>query len=596
MGVKPDDMKHLFYALVCVAAVAVACSEKPEIVLEPESNVRTVTLTASLSQTKVDVNMLDGKVTWAAGDAVAVWNTEGTKFRFDIESGEGTSLATFKCSTFEGTLGAKAVYPYEWAGAAAGTVTIPEYIAWVDGYVPAVMASTVSEITAGEVAPLYFHSLMTIMDFTLQDVPAYACAFKIWSKTGADLHGTWTVSADCTSLTDITTGGNTQQVIYFPYKTAYGAEATMKIRAAVPSYSYTDLMIRVLDGDETVIEGTGKMVPTSVTSLMGADAGAYIVMPALNIRSLVGSARDNYIKVEGVKWAKGNLRVKQEASYEDGWQAGFNLFDYQWQTAYAETDAVTVTEPKTSDVARSTTFYDLFNWGGLGRSCQYNNSGYITPTTAKFDISGRVFSAREGDKDALDAAEVTGDDRFHYWDVFSGYNGGVSDAENGIGNPTIFGDLAFWASKGQYRMPTSSEIVKLRTNNTAATGQAGYYNTPGGDTVFGVLLTSTPSWTSASMNTTAVELSDADLESGLFLPKAGRRSSTETHSKIRFFDNQGVYWSSTFGSLAADHETSSTILAWRLNYTCDYGYTTNLNGNEWGDVKAGNCIRPVLVD
>ena len=86
MGVKPDDMKHLFYALVCVAAAAVACSEKPEVVLVPESNVRTVTLTASMSQTKVDVNTLDGKVTWSAGDAVAVWNTEGTKFRFDIES------------------------------------------------------------------------------------------------------------------------------------------------------------------------------------------------------------------------------------------------------------------------------------------------------------------------------------------------------------------------------------------------------------------------------------------------------------------------------------------------------------------------------
>lgn len=590
-----------YFAIICLAAAAVACSEKPEIILEPEAGTRTITLTAALPQTKLAVNTTSGKVTWTDGDAIAVWNTAGTKFEFIIEDGVGTDNATFKCTTFDGELGTKAVYPYAWAGEDEGTITIPEYIEWVDGYVPAVMASTVSEITAGEVAPLYFRSLMAIMEFTLQNVPAYACALKLWSAAGKQLNGTYAVNASCDGLEEIPVGTNTvpktnDQIIYFPYKTAYGAEATVTIRAAVPAFAYTDLKIRVLDGDEDVIEGTAKGVPNSVTAQMGGDQSAYVIMPTLNIRTLVGTARDNYVKVEGVKWAKGNLRVKKEASYEDGWQAGFNLFDYQWQTAYAESDGNTVTEALSSDVSRSTTFYDLFNWGGLGRSCQYNNSGYITPTTAKFDISGRVFSTREGSKEVLDAAVLDEDDRFQFWDVFSGYNNGVSDPATGTGNPTIYGDIAFWASKGQYRMPTSSEIVKLRTNESAATGQAGYYITPGGDTVYGVLLKSTPSWSSASMNTTAVEVTDADLESGLFLPKAGRRASSETHSKIRFFNNQGAYWSSTFGSLAEGHTTSSTILAWRKEYNCDYGYTIYLNSNEWGDVKAGNCIRPVLVD
>ena len=98
------------------------------------------------------------------------------------------------------------------------------------------------------------------------------------------------------------------------------------------------------------------------------------------------------------------------------------------------------------------------------------------------------------------------------------------------------------------------------------------------------------------MNTTAVEFTDSDLESGLFLPKTGRRASSETHSKIRYFNNQRAYWSSTFGSLASGYETCATIVGWKKDFSGGiYGYTTAWNGNNIGDVKAGNPIRPVYI-
>ena len=581
-------MKRILIIIAIAAAAAVACNK--EALVEPVEKDGTITVSASIPDTKLAVKA--GKVMWSDADEIAVYNTEGSKYVLSIIAGAGTNYAKFSGS-FSGTLDPDlAVYPAAFAGNTSGEVVIPKYLEHSDNVV-SVMVSTL-ELNGSDVEAVCFHHVMGLVEFTLKDLPAYACALKVFSKTGAQLNGIYTINDSHDGViceTGSSEAGTNDRIYYFPYTTAYGEDASIKCFVPVAPFAYTDLAIRVLDGDEDIIEGTALKCKAADIA-----AGDYLAMPAVNVRKQVGKARDKFVKVEGVKWAKGNLRVKEEASYEDGWQPGFNVFEHQWQTAYAERDGITVSDEQKDDVERDSKFFDLFNWGGLGRSCQFNNSGFITSTTAKFDISGRVFSIREGSSDAFDAATLEGDERFHFWDVFSGYNAGVSDPEAGTGNPTIYGDVAFWASKGQYRMPASGEIVKLRTNKTAATGQAGYYYTPGGDKIFGVLLTSTPSWAKPDMNISLVEFSDADMESGLFLPKTGRRASTNTHAKIRFFNNQCAYWSSTFGSLAEGHTTSATIVAWKLNFDGGlYGYTTNLNGDEWGDVKAGNPIRPVYI-
>ena len=346
-------MKKLMY-LACIAVAAIACN-KEMIPSENQldENIRTVTLTACLPDTKVSVAS-NGKVTWSSEDEIAVYNTDGEKFNFTVKDGAGTSNATFECSTFSGTLSDIAVYPAEWAGDSAGKIVIPEYIERSDN-IPAVMASTINSGDSGddhEIAPLYFKSLMFIMEFTLKDLPAYACAFKLWSQSGAQLNGTYKINSSRDALVSVDEK-NSGQIIYFPYKTAYGSDATVKVYAAIPAYEYTDLRIRVLDGDESVIEGTSKLIPAS--NFKGQSADAYITMPELNIRSMVGDSRKDFIKVEGVKWAKGNLRVKQEESYEDGWQAGFNIFDNQYETVYASQDQSSV------NYTHSTTYYDVFN-------------------------------------------------------------------------------------------------------------------------------------------------------------------------------------------------------------------------------------------
>ena len=585
-----------YFAIICLAMAAIACSKESVTETHPEAEgVRTVTLTATLPSTKVNVDLENnGKVTWSSDDKIAVYNNDGKKFIFTIKAGAGTSNATFNCSTFSGTLNDIAVYPAEWAGDSPGDIVIPEYIERSDN-IPAVMASTINSGDSGddhEIAPLYFKSLMFIMEFTLKDLPAYACAFKLWSQSGAQLNGTYTINASRDALESVPVR-NSGQIIYFPYKTAYGSDATVKVYAAIPAYEYKDLRIRVLDGDEDVIEGTSKLIPARY--FKGQSADAYITMEELNISSMVGDSRKDFIKVEGVKWAKGNLRVKQEESYEDGWQAGFNIFDNQYETVYASQDQSSV------NYTHSTTYYDVFNWGGLGRTTRYGNSGFITQTDAgnegieRLDISGKIFSRREGTFDELQESILSGDAQFAYWNVFAGYDGGK-------GNPNIYGDVAYWASKGKYRMPTNNEIVTLRAavDKQHANAEACYYML-GDVRIDGILLTSTPSWVESTLITTSRELTEADLESGLFLPKTGRREQGVTNCKVVFANAQGYYWSSTFGkggsnSSGVDCSTSATIIGWRAANTCDYGYTFATNNNKPnGAVSGGLPIRPVLI-
>ncbi len=591
-------MKKLMY-LACIAVAAIACN-KEMIPSENQldENIRTVTLTACLPDTKVSVAS-NGKVTWSSEDEIAVYNTDGEKFNFTVKDGAGTSNATFECSTFSGTLSDIAVYPAEWAGASAGKIVIPEYIERSDN-IPAVMASTIDGGDGNEIAPLYFNSLMFIMEFTLKDLPAYACAFKLWSQNGAQLNGSYTINSSRDALESVPEG-NTGQIIYFPYKTAYGSDATVKVYAAIPAYEYTDLRIRVLDGDESVIEGTSKLIPAS--NFKGKGADAYITMPELNIRSMVGNSRKDFVKVEGVKWAKGNLRVWKSGTDGTGWQVGWNIYDNQWESQYLLIaddnkllDGTSENFTLNNALYKEGTLYthwDYFSWGTLSRTSRVHNAP-ITSSVSNFEISGKVFSLpnKKGDI-ATEATELSGEDRW------------VDVGSFQSTNSSLAGDLAFWASKGQYRLPTKNEINKLYAKNYAGAGsnyahmQAGYYIVDG-KRVNGILFTSCPSWETTKYNTTAIELSSEDMESGLFLPKIGERNkndnpATYDATTVKFFNSWGAYWSGTYGGLNEGFEDCAVHIFFTSSNAMNYGYTSNPSNSISGQTILGNAIRPVYI-
>ena len=572
--------------------------------------VRQVVLDASLPQadepSKVTV-ATTGKLAWSEGDAFAIYDTDGNKVKMLLSLGAGTAKGVFAGKILSGKdvdLTKAAVFPYDYAGDTPGQVVIPPYIPWTENAsAPVVMAAEltgkdndgVTHITMGT-----FRHLMAVIEFTLQDLPAFARGFKLWSATGAQLSGTYGIKATLDGLTwpDPSERTNTQQTICFPYKSAYGASATIKVSVSIPAYAFTDLAIRVIDGDEAVIEGSGQLMPSRYQQL---EVGDYVSMPTLNIRSKMGSSRSDYVKVEGIKWAKGNLRAWADGTTGSGWQSGWNVYDNQWESQYAlKNDSVS---GSSTDFTMNDALYkvdgnyvhwDYFSWATLGRASRVHNQ-QVTSSEADFNICAKIFSASAGGGDISQMTEVTDQ------------SDGIRFAPNGFGdeNPSLYGDVAFWASKGQWRLPSQTEIRRLYAKIDAGTEhsahmQAGYYMA-GSKKINGILFTACPSWEYTTYNKTAVELTDADLESGLFLPKVGERTTNTTPStynsaNIRYFNAWGVYWCGTYGSRNSGYEDCVRHINFVTSNEMTYGYTSQLSNTITGQSLLGNAIRPVKVE
>ena len=239
--------------------------------------------------------------------------------------------------------------------------------------------------------------------------------------------------------------------------------------------------------------------------------------------------------------------------------------------------------------------WDYFSWGTIGRASRVHNQQFIS-TVSNFDICGKVFSApREGTEkvDISTCSELEGEARFAADDTFSSTNGRLG------------GDLAFWASKGQYRMPTKGEVNNLYAKNFAGNGsdhanlQAGYIMVDG-KKVNGILFTSCPSWSTTSYETTAIELTEADLESGLFLPKIGERNTnkdpnTYNSKGVVYFNSWGAYWSGTYGGLNSGFEDCAVHIFFTGSNAMNYGYTGKPSKTISGQTLLGNAIRPVYI-
>ena len=567
--------------LISIASLALAaCSTEPvQEQVQAEEQARTLELTAYVPAPASKVSVApSGKVTWSSGDEIAVYNTSGKKFRATLSSGAGTSEGHFTC-TFTGDPGTVAVYPYSLAGEEPGTVTLP-WMSERSDDTPALMASEFS-VSGTSVEPLMFKHIAPVIDFTLHDIPAYARALVLRAG-GGRICGDF--SFNTSTLGPVQTENvESSRIITFPCGEGYGTD--LHFRLALPAGDYSKLSIGLIDGDESPIEGLEALSISS--DCLQLSAKDYLVMPAVDVRSKC-ARRADLRKVEGIYWAAGNLIAEAGGKTSDGFQTGWRIADEQ----YEYLGCLTVGTSTTATYTQTAASFDRFNWGGLAGDAWLPDAGYMLPTTAKYIISGRIFSVSEGDSEALDAAQVSGDARFA-----APVGGSLATGS------TLHGDVAFWASRGQYRMPEAAEIVTLRAGETttAASGKAGYVSV-GGNRIYGILLTSTPSWEESTLNTTAAALTAADLESGLFLPKAGRGRFVDGTATINYVNGQGYYRSGTFSGLNLTYypncDHSTTILGFRAGNKCDYGYSIHLNSDvSWGVGHVQKClpVRPVLA-
>lgn len=208
----------------------------------------------------------------------------------------------------------------------------------------------------------------------------------------------------------------------------------------------------------------------------------------------------DYVTVAGIKWAMGNLEYELNGTTDEGFATG-------WCIAPSQEHHFNM--GVSGDLKNLTDYNKVahFNFGGIEdyASIDATKAVQIAGTPA-FDFSGKMYS------DSACTAETTDFAAAKY------------------------GDIAYWASNGQYRMPTADEFATLYANScyTVATYNnilGIYYYNPAADAAPG-LVEGTKS------------LSVDDLTVGLFLPCTGR-GYNNTEYNIYKVGTQAFYRTST---------------------------------------------------
>lgn len=569
-------MKNNLFVMAALALLATACVKEQQPTDQTPADVEKTVLAVSVEQTKAMVDETDGAVSFQTGDELAVWFQTGTEITGEGENAKETAVGTRVVFTYTDTfedgsakfeadatsiptefISAKAAYPAASLDA-NGAFSLVRNYTYTPGSVPVyVRSENVVKKEDGNLSAQLSHNA-SIFKFTLHDIPAYAAGFVLETTKNEGA----TVIAIKTS---------------FPYKTGYTADPEdhsndIVIHSPAAHSSYVS-RVYLVDGDGDMIEGSERKFKQTDNDISYND---YIIMPAIDFQK--ANLRKDYVKVGGIKWAKGNLQCIQnegDATFQNGWR----IAPYQWyhfnydlkeNTIGGKTYTYDNTQATEMQYENSSTQFEHFNFGALARNSRFYSApgtNYMVPGR-ELDISGKIYSDSAGN------TEVTGDGRFVDCGTFTS------------ANSAIWGDLAFWASKGKFRMPTKDEIAALY-NGSKIYRQFGHYKV-GDVKVWGVLFTS--SLGEQGSNTKDIELTDADLESGLFLPKAGRRKVADSKTVITM-RTQGLYRSST-ARWAEGYTNHATILQIK---STGFGYGYTVHKTEFTNATGG-LIRPVLAE
>lgn len=562
-------MKKTIFALAAFAALAMGCVKEQQPSDTP-AEVQKTYLNAYVEETKVSV---DGKgvCSWQEGDVLAVWfvtdqeigtdengdetvnEISGVRLEFTYESDNADGSAKFATTADvpKEFYSARAAFPASSVSSTGGFSLERNYTYDADSVPVYLRDYSVIRNEDGSLSSNLVHNA-SIMKFTLRDIPAYAAGFVL----------------------EFT--GNVNIKTKFPYKTGYDEDIVLH---SVAAQGRTPIRFYLIDGDEDIIEGTVKTFKEGTNPV---DTDSYIDMGLVDFQK--ENLRKDYVKVCGIKWAKGNLQCYKDNG-DAGFQNGWRIAPAQWHNLhYKEASTASEGEANSYGYSNDSNKFEHFNYGGIARQARFVSAGnYIVEPASDLDISGKVYS------DVKATAEVTGNAAFKEIDTFADDN-----------HNELWGDIAYWASKGKYRLPKNTEMVKL---HNVSDKMAGYYKTSDGAVVYGFLYrTPNPSRVN---NGTNQEFTDADLESGLFLPKAGRRGATAGSSgTIIYVMTQGMYRTSTY----VKSVTNSNVLYYCSAYyslgdggkLADDNLKVNISSILNVDYKnahqAGHLIRPVLAE
>lgn len=257
-----------------------------------------------------------------------------------------------------------------------------------------------------------------------------------------------------------------------------------------------------------------------------------------------------YVTVAGIKWATGNLQYEKDAEAGEGFAAGWRIAKNQ---ASYQNDSTTAR----TDYNQS----DLFNFGGIEDPFSPLATASVVAEIGT-DISGKLYTDQACTTATTDFAAAK------------------------------YGDIAYWASNGQYRMPTEAEIATLLASASAI--KATY--TLAGKTITGVYFFNPAEGTTPTIDTaTAQAITDEDLAVGIFLPFAGRGYNAEaTQYGIYNTGSQGIYRASVVNTGDGANQPCYGVVFAASNVG-----TSKVALPYWNkafDAKGRYAIRPIYIE
>lgn len=262
-----------------------------------------------------------------------------------------------------------------------------------------------------------------------------------------------------------------------------------------------------------------------------------------------------YVEVAGIKWATGNLEYEKDTTTE-GFAAGWKIAPSQEHHFYIGISGDNTTITTYDKVSH-------FNFGGIGAGALHKDpaSAVHLDGSIPFDFSGKMYTDQNCTAATTDFAAAK------------------------------YGDVAYWASNGQYRMPSKADMETLYNNacRTLATynGVSGtyFYNPAEGE--------------SAGVVDGTKGLTDADLEVGLFLPNAGRGYDNKDYTLYNI-NTIGMYRTSTVQEKSKTGVQGYGVVSRpnKLDETCDF-YNKTIRTADPKTYAYGACgrycIRPIYI-
>ena len=267
-----------------------------------------------------------------------------------------------------------------------------------------------------------------------------------------------------------------------------------------------------------------------------------------------------YVEVEGVKWGKYNLQYTPGSNAE-GWTGGYHLAANPWDYYYSDgyLPVLSTGSAAETDGIKS----DHFRWGDISKAHNYSS------------------------------------------DAKPHYDGTVGDIKRQITNSNEFGDLPYYASQHNWRLPSPEDFEDLMRNTTE---YVGYYN-DGTNTIYGALFVPdgvAHGWvvnknnskyrqsnqTGSIPSNELREFTKEFINKGVFFPAAGSYTDYSNNAPTMYTaGRQGLYWTS---------KSESATNAYSFTF---YFTSGSFNLPTVGNKNAGNrprkfemySIRPIYI-